>query len=261
MSRTLAERLRSLRRGGRPGPLAGERLLTAFAHRFPEAVFVEIGANDGDQHDHLRPLILAHAWRGVLVEPVPFVFERLAANYAGLERVALENVAIAERDGELPFFHLAPVDDHAAVGLPQWYDGIGSLSRDSVLGHRRVIPDIDDRVVETRVRCLTFDSLCAAHGLATIDLLLVDTEGHDDEILGTVDFDRYHPVLVGYEHYHVGRARQSRCRAFLDAAGYESFEEGFDTWCLRRDTDPVLRSAWERLRPVVGGVSVEDEPR
>ena len=63
----------------------------------------------------------------------------------------LENVAIGERDGTLPFYHLAPVDDFEAEGLPQWYDGIGSFKREHVLKHVEYIPDIADRLVCTDV--------------------------------------------------------------------------------------------------------------
>lgn len=78
--------------------LAGPRILRAFADRYPKAFFVEIGANDGEQHDHLRPLILGEEWRGIMVEPVPYVFERLRQNYDRvLERVTLENSAITKR--------------------------------------------------------------------------------------------------------------------------------------------------------------------
>jgi hypothetical protein len=54
--------------------LAGPRLLAAFADAYPEAAFVEIGSNDGEQHDHLRRHIREHRWRGLMVEPVPYFY-------------------------------------------------------------------------------------------------------------------------------------------------------------------------------------------
>jgi FkbM family methyltransferase len=105
--------------------LALPRLLRAFADVHPEAVFVEIGSNDGEQHDHLRPFILSRRWSGVMVEPVPYVFERLQRNYAGIDRVRLENAAIATQDGHLPFFHLVDATPEERAQLPDWYDGIG----------------------------------------------------------------------------------------------------------------------------------------
>jgi hypothetical protein len=87
-----------------------------------------------------------------MVEPVPHLFERLRRNYGALERVALENVAIDDVDGRRPFYHLAPVDDPEGERLPVWYDEIGSLSRDEVVAHRHLIPDVERRLVRTEVR-------------------------------------------------------------------------------------------------------------
>jgi FkbM family methyltransferase len=241
--------------------LAGPKLIRAFAKSFPAAVFVEIGANDGEQHDHLRPMIFAHQWRGIMVEPVPYVFKRLSANYAGVDRVVVENAAIADRDGRRPFYHLAASTDYVQEGLPQWYDGIGSFSKESVLDHRRLIPDIDARLVETEVPCLTFDSLCAKHGLTRVDLLLVDTEGYDYEVLRHIDFQAHRAALVVYEHYHLGGEDQASCEAMMREAGYETMAEGFDTWCLLPSAEEGLTRTWHRLRPAVAAVSVRDEPR
>src|SRR5690606_35501813 len=146
--------------------------------------------------------------------------------------------AIADRDGHVPFFHLVdPPADLAQAGLPDWYDGIGSLSRDAVLGHVRHIPDIDERLVESEVPALTYASLLRRHGVERVDLLVVDTEGHDWAILRTIDLSERPPRLVVYEHYHLGPDERAGCRAYLERAGYETIEEGFDTFCLRTDAD------------------------
>jgi FkbM family methyltransferase len=235
--------------------MAGPRLLRAFADRYPEAVFVEVGSNDGEQHDHLRPFIVSRRWRGVMVEPVPYVFERLRRNYAHLDRVALANVAVADIDGELPFFHLVEVEDPVAHGLPPWYDGTGSFSRGALLGHVHEIPDVGERIVERRVPSRTLATLCREHGLDHLDLLLIDTEGHDWEILRSVDLEQIHPRLVVYEHFHLGVDDRRACRARMEAAGYATMEEGFDTFCLDLAPADELTRAWAALKPAVAGVA------
>jgi FkbM family methyltransferase len=197
----------------------------------------------------------------VMVEPVPYVFTRLTQNYADLDGVALENAAIADADGHRPFYHLAPVEDYVREGLPQWYDGIGSFSRAAVADHVRLIPDIEQRLIETEVPCLTFDSLCAKHAIADLDLLVVDTEGYDHEIIRSVDFTRYRPAVVVYEHYHLPADELERTRDRMHRAGYLTLAEGFDTWCLRPDADAGLTSAWRRLRPAYPELTVHSEPR
>ena len=260
VGRRIAAAAARLRVDRQPTP-AGERLLKAFAAAYPAAVFVEVGANDGDQHDHIAALIREHSWRGVMVEPVPYVFARLSRNYGGVERVALENAAIADTDGHRAFYHLAPVADHVQEGLPQWYDGIGSFSRTAVVDHARLIPDIERRLVETDVPCLTFESLCEKHGLTDVDLVVVDTEGYDHEILRNIDFARFRPALVVYEHYHLPIGQRHATRDLMHVSGYRTMPEGFDTWCVHRDADPRLTQTWHALRPAFPELTVHDEPR
>jgi FkbM family methyltransferase len=236
--------------------LAAPRLLRAFADAYADAFFVEIGSNDGEQHDHLRPFILGRAWRGIMVEPVPHVFERLQRNYGAIGRVTLENAAIADRDGTIPFFY--PVPEPDLTGLPDWYDGIGSLAREAVVGHARHIPDIEARVVRDEVECLTYASLCARHGIARVDLLVIDTEGHDREILRTLDLSGERPRLIVYEHFHLSPADRGAAREQLERAGYETLEEGFDTFALD-PLDDALTATFRGLTPGVRGVSKDDE--
>ena len=223
---------------------------------YPEPFFVEVGSNDGSQHDHLKAMIRGRPWRGIMVEPVPYVFDRLRDNYGGLERIALENVAIADREGRLPFYHLEQDQDDAS--LPEWYDAIGSFSRDAIASHVEHIPDIESRIVEVEVPALTFDSLCAKHDVAAIDLLLVDTEGYDHEILKGVDLDRWQPRLLIYEHYHLSPAERDACRERLAGFGYETMAEGFDTWCLRAGPDDALATVWRRARPGIPALSAHE---
>ncbi len=105
---------------------------------------------------------------------------------------------------------------------------------------------------------LTLESVRAKHDLDGIDLLVVDTEGHDWEILRSVDFSALRPRLIVYEHFHLSEPDR---RAALDqfrALGYRVLEEGFDTFCL----DPLpdgLTERFERLRPAMPAVTVRDE--
>lgn len=238
--------------------LAGPRLLRAFAEACPEAFFVEIGANDGDQHDHLRPILARSRWRGIMVEPVPYVFARLAENYRAHPQVILENAAIADRDGMLPFYHLAEVDAAERARLPRWYDGIGSFSREAVLGHCDLVPDLESRLVETQVPCLSFDSLCAKHSVERVDLLLLDTEGYDHVILEHIDWQRHRPRMVVYEHYHFSPEQQERTRAQLRELGYRTLSEGFDTWCLHERGD-ALSARMASLTPAIAPASAQHD--
>jgi FkbM family methyltransferase len=242
-----ALRARRLRRR-----LAGPKLLRAFAGAYPEAFFIEIGANDGKRWDPLRPLILTSRWTGLMVEPLPSAFDELRRNYSGLDRVAVEHAAIAGRDGRLPFWHVARPEGSAGE-VPEWAHALGSLSRDTLIGHAHYIPDLERHVVSTEVPCLTFASLCAKHRVETIDLILIDTEGYDYEIVKQIDFDTYRPRLLIYEHCHLSPGDRAECRGQLEGLGYGTMEEYLDTYCLDQRPDDRLTRAWGRMRPALPG--------
>jgi FkbM family methyltransferase len=223
-------------------------LLYAFAGERREVFFIQIGANDAMQGDQLHEFVVNHGWRGIMVEPVKYVFERLAGHYGGRANLVLENAAVAASDGFQDFYHLAETGDD----VPAWYDQIGSFSRETILKHAGDIPGLEGRIVTARVPCLTFQSLCDKHGVGQIDLLYIDTEGYDFEIIKTIDFARRKPLFVVYEHKHLSPADRAACRALLTAAGYETLEDGGDTLCLDAAEAAGGRSklarAWRVLR-------------
>ena len=71
--------------------------------------FVQIGANDGVTGDPLRELVLKHQLSGIFVEPLPDLFARLQANYAGHPGAIFEQCAMGNRTGTPPFTGAGPV--------------------------------------------------------------------------------------------------------------------------------------------------------
>ena len=215
---------------------------------------VQVGANDGDKYDPLRDHIASSGWRGVLVEPVPYVFERLAARYAGHPRIATEPVAISAVPGRLPFYCLREPEPGEVEGLPRFYDALGSFRRDVLLSHADHIPDIGDRIRKIEVEAVTFDELCRRHGLDQVDLLHIDTEGYDLQILETVDLERYQPRLLIFEVAHLDDAERQRAADLLAAAGYLWFEEALDWWCVdARPRDITQRMLVRAVRWILDG--------
>ena len=241
--RTRWRRFRDQRHVRRTFP---HRALSAFSEAYAEPFFIEIGAGDGATYDHLRPFVLERGWRGVMVEPVPYVFEWLRRNYEGTETVALENVAVADHDGRVPFFYFAEPNEQERERVPGHYHLLGSLSREMLLGHTDV-PERERRIVEAEVPSMTFASLCAKHDVETLDLLLIDAEGHDCEILAGIDVEALRPRLIVYEDAHVPDPDASRAIERLEHLGYVHHPDGLDRWCLDAWPDDALTASWRRL--------------
>jgi hypothetical protein len=101
-----------------------------------EPLFVKVGANDGITGDPFSDILLANVkWKGLLIEPVPFCFDRLKAVFHDTGRFTLEQVAIGAPAGEAPFYY---VDEKAGASIPDlpiWYDQLGSFDKNHILKH------------------------------------------------------------------------------------------------------------------------------
>jgi FkbM family methyltransferase len=223
--------------------------MNEFARSYPAASFVQVGANDGVQSDPLHRAVIERRWSGVMVEPLPHIFERLRANYEGVDRVRLENVAIADHDGTFRLYYVPDAGDDPT--LPDWYDGLASFDKDVILQHATEIPDIGERLQAIDVPCVTFATLCRRNAIRTVDLISTDVEGYDSEILRDIDLEGLRPKVVLFEHYHMDRPTYDECVALVSRLGYESLAVGMDTIALQPDLiadAPSLQRLWKRLR-------------
>lgn len=178
--------------------------------------FVEIGANDGVSWDPVHPVVKAYGWSGLLVEPIPALYERLLVNYAGVPNLQFENAAIGPRDGTATIYAVDPrPEDKEWVGL------LTSFERHTILSHEDILPDVAERIVEVQVNLLTLRTLVSRHNVTSIDLLIVDTEGYDYEILKQIEFSSsWAPSLIIYEREHFDRSTDRAARRLLHNAGY-----------------------------------------
>lgn len=207
-------------------------LIREFGYFFPEAVFIQIGANDGMALDPLRAQILFKKWRGYMMEPVPYLFKRLKKLYEKNPRIVTINAAIADVDGQLPFYSIAESDSD---DVWSWYHALGSFRREIILKHKNLIPDIEGRIQEIVVDCMRFETLCSKNSIDRIDLLQMDTEGYDFEIIKRIPFDRYRPTMIVYEHLHLGENDRGACINYLESFGYSILVSKFDVAALQLD--------------------------
>lgn len=141
--------------------LSGERrFLERELPRDLKTVF-DVGANVGDYAAHVRaafPDATIFAF-----EPHPRTFEHLLRRHGS--DVKAFNVALSDRAGVLDLFDLADSGTQLA-----------SLSAEALEALKRPI-------VVQQVEATTLDQFCDTHGITSIDLLKLDTEGFELSIL------------------------------------------------------------------------------
>jgi len=180
---------------------------------------VVVGAHDGSKMSDTieRSAVAAPV---LLIEPVPFLFERLRQRYAGRPKIVLRNCAIALHDGEADFAAPKPT----AVAVHSWGDQLGSLRLDHATSHD---PRFADHFAKIRVPTLRFVTVLAAEGISSIDCLLTDTEGLDAQLIASFPFSKIMPRQIVFEFRHsdglstVG-PRLAYLLILLDALGYRT---------------------------------------
>lgn len=194
-------------------------------------VFLQVGANDGVNADPIRHLILRYGLTGLLVEPLPDLFSRLQANYAGHSGLQFEQCAVGEFDGQTSLFRI-----RSDPQLPTWMQGLASFSRSHISSARFEFKNIEQYVEEVTVPVLTIGSLLRKHGMPEIDLLQVDTEGFDCRIVRSAIGFGLRPAIINYEHIHAAQLEQAECKRVLADNGYDFIDAGIDTLAVRRDS-------------------------
>ena len=176
----------------------------------------------------MRGLILEYSLPGLLIEPLPDQFEKLVRNYSGSRGRIFENVAIDEKPGVVQIYRVAR--NRAKF---DWQEGIASFDRNHLIKNR--IARVADSDIETlQVQATTVTALLVKHSVRHIDLLQVDTEGHDYVIVKSVLDSGCFPSIIRYEHVNLTPEMNYVCRVLLDSHRYRFLELGPDTIAVRR---------------------------
>jgi len=184
--------------------------------------FVQIGANDGVRWDPLHDLILKHHLVGLLVEPLPDMFEQLKKNYVSESQLSFENVAIATENGTQTLFRVKP-----NANVPDYAHGWASFNKNHLRKFNQFIQEV-------QVPTLTIRSLLQKHKINHITLLQVDTEGYDYEIIKMFFDELVFPEIINYEFRHLSRNDNLECRRLLIEKGYRFIDyRAQDTLAIR----------------------------
>jgi FkbM family methyltransferase len=178
-------------------------LLLASELQSSEFFLVQVGAHDGS--DNLSRFIRRSPWRGVLIEPQPEICKKLAENYSDQPQLRVENVALGAADGMMSMWTIK--------------EDTSLASFDKTVLFRRGYDR--SQLIEICVRVMSVQTLIRKFGICKIDLLQLDTEGHDFTILKLfLENLKIPPRIIVYEHLLLSDIERSECVQMLGQLGY-----------------------------------------
>lgn len=186
--------------------------------------FIQIGANDGIRADLINKYINQKKWKGVLIEPVPYLFDQLVKNYSFNPNLHFENVAISDKKGKQIIYSLRK----DAEG-DSWIHGLASFDKAHVLRFYPEAKKNDSLVEETEVELQHINEMLRKYSSIQFDLLCMDTEGHDEVILRSIDYSIFRPNYVIFEHKFLPLKQYLNLIEYLKEKGYNAIRTEMDT--------------------------------
>lgn len=166
--------------------------------------FVQVGANDGKSGDPIHRSVMRYGARALLIEPQPWLIERLRENYAEFTgELVVENVAIGPEPGTITL-HVLKQDLWAEyrerVGREP--DQIVSSNRGLVVPkiRKRLALDLDQAeasVERLDVPMVPLSALIVQYGFCDVDVLQIDCEGWDFQVIRSLGACR--PAVINFE--------------------------------------------------------------
>jgi FkbM family methyltransferase len=199
------------------------RLLMAYYFRLPRPpVVVQIGACDGTHSDPIHDFLKTGRVRAVLLEPMPYTFERLRKAYEGVPNLTIIQTAV--------FHHDTTVTLHGVKrGSPSFQrpDGMLLASFDRQHLIRGGIPEEDLQSYE--VPALSLATLWKQEGIEEVDLLQIDTEGFDAEVVKMALQLPSLPAAINFEKKLLSVAQLAEVYRLLVERGYLFLHDDMNT--------------------------------
>ena len=222
----------------RPKPNSLEAVLDKFSNEHKHIFFIQVGSNDGFQHDPLCKFIKRDGWRGLLLEPQPSAFKSLQYIYQN-DSVTPVNRALDQEDKQRKLFKVA-------FSEARWATGLSSFNRSQLVamiesGHisRQCnkygiqMPEAEEDIIGyDLIQCSSFETLIAENKVEKVDLIHIDTEGYDFEVLKLFPFHSFQPKVVIFEHSHLSAEDRTAATEMLEKQGYNIRSYGADTLAL-----------------------------
>jgi len=209
------------------------RYLERITDTVARAVFVKVGANDGVSGDPCGRLFLDQVnWSGVLIEPVPHLYQRLTQSYSDPRRFITEQVAIGTCSGRRIFYYVGGEAKSVLPDLPDEVDMLGSFDRSHIVGHLN--GTLEPFIVGMELEVLTLAEILGRNHIQELHLLQIDTEGYDLEVIKSLDFAAVAPQAIYIEHKHLSSEDRTELEQILEGHSYRIYDCGNDLFAERK---------------------------
>jgi FkbM family methyltransferase len=200
--------------------------------------FIQVGANNGnDEFAHLRK---RYCWKGVMVEPQKDVFDELVQSNQA-PGIAFEMVAIADQECEKTLYKISFSKAAWATGMASFDKSVmetyiknGWIAKCAAQEGVALPAKVEDYYTSETVRCVSLKTLLEKHRITSLDVFIVDTEGHDYFVVKQIEHLSFRPRVVLFEHKNLPDRDFKACVGLLRSWGYRLSSDDSNTIGVRQ---------------------------
>ena len=176
--------------------------------------FIQVGANDGKSFDPIYKWVTSRKWKGILIEPLPHLVEKLKQNYdCCLDKLCIEQVAISDLEEEAEIYY---IPERYWTELPTYARGLSGLDKD-----RNELRYFSEYIDKEKVECVTLESIVKKHQINDCDLLVIDAEGYDLKVLKSLNLWKLKPKIIYLEYFHLTQKEKKETMSILVENDYQ----------------------------------------
>lgn len=167
---------------------------------------VQIGAYVGND-DVYKIIINEPSVNALLIEPVPWYFDKLKQNYSNISnpsRITFDNTVIHTYDGECQFHCMKEVEYEFNYNTDKnWGPEISGVNLQLIKQHEQYLNNQQFQYETLNLKCITSLSLINKYNITDIEFLKIDAEGLDYDLITNWPFDKVKPKYIKFEHCHL----------------------------------------------------------
>jgi len=216
-------------------------ILHSIGKQIPSANVMKIGACDGVFDDLTWGWISGYSMNALFVEPIADRCKKLREHCHNLKgKITIVQCAVSDTDGHIDMC-LIPAEymgKNTPSGLyvhPALYGMSSVWPPKNGLTEKHDGKVLDEVGIRIKVPCKTLQSIIANNELDTVDILSIDTEGHDWIILKQFDFERYRPYWIEVELANLSNEDRASAVNYLHCNGYHVYANSRDGYAVRAD--------------------------
>lgn len=180
-----------------------EDIITPYLLKTSKGTYVDVGCNEPVVFSNTFNFYL-QGWTGVNID----ANERLIKKCKRIRKKDISICAAVSNVEKEVVFHKSKIDSVSTIDerrLQEWKKLWEFDEKDQEKVTTQTLTSILDRVLPQGTK---------------IDLLTIDVEGHDFEVLQSLDFERYRPTLIIIEMHSIDKIPNSGVYSFLSEKDY-----------------------------------------